>query len=207
MDSINQRLIERQTTYHLLALFYRGEIGSGLSILHEKDVYFQLIGRSSFVSMIAPVISEIKARQDRRKYEEELRADYQKLFVGPGHVPAPPWASVYLTREKLLFGEPETIARQFYHSIGLSVSTAEPADHISLELAFMARLYAFARSGNRMAAGAGNIQKRFLDTHLLRWTLDWHSDVMHHAGTAFWRRVAEATRRWLLEDSGSLTNS
>ena len=36
---------------------------------------------------------------------EELVWEYRRLFVGPGHLPAPPWGSVYTDHECVIFGE------------------------------------------------------------------------------------------------------
>ena len=36
--------------------------------------------------------------------EAELAEEYQRLFVGPGHLAAPPWGSVYMDHDKVLYG-------------------------------------------------------------------------------------------------------
>ena len=38
--------------------------------------------------------------------------EYRRLFVGPGHLPAPPWGSVYTDRECVIFGEATLIGIQ-----------------------------------------------------------------------------------------------
>lgn len=208
MKNVNRQLSGRQIIYHLLALLYRGEIASGLNVLQESAFLLQFVGDwTAFAGNIAPLAEEVRLQQDLVSYEAKVKADYLQLFVGPGHVLAPPWASAYLTKEKLLFGEPERIVRQFYRAIGLTVSQSEPADHIAVELAFMARLCAFEQIGNRMAGGARNTRKMFLDTHLLPWVAVWQADVRQQAHTDFWRIVTAAMYRWLLEETDNLACS
>lgn len=43
-----------------------------------------------------------------------LKLDYNRLFVGPGHIVVPLWESIYRTKEKLLFGESEITVRRYY---------------------------------------------------------------------------------------------
>lgn len=37
--------------------------------------------------------------------DETLAQAYQRLFIGPYALPAPPWGSVYLDHENVLFGD------------------------------------------------------------------------------------------------------
>lgn len=202
MKRMNQILIERQTGYHVLALFYRGDITKGLNILLDPNFGSLFTGATTFGSLIAPVITIIRGHKDDLEYKKTIIADYQRLFIGPEKLLAPPWASVYLTKEKLLFGEPERVVRKFYQSVRLAVSKAEPADHIALELAFMARLCTSAQ----IEAVALKTQRSFLETHLLHWIAAWKSDVVCSAQTDFWPLLTEITYNWLGDDLNSLVD-
>ena len=70
----------------------------------------------------------------------DIKADYAELFLGPGELKAAPWASVYLTEEQTLCGEPTLAAKQFYRDCGIEIDTGtrEPEDHLGLMFAFMA---------------------------------------------------------------------
>ena len=56
---------------------------------------------------------------------EELVWEHRRLFVGPGHLPAPPWGSVYTDRECVVFGEATLALRAWMRRIGVARTTDE----------------------------------------------------------------------------------
>lgn len=124
--------------------------------------------------------------------QRALAADYQQLFVGPGHLPAPPWESVYRTEERLVFDWPTLLVREAYGEMGLRLpEPAEPDDHIGLELLFMAVLAEREAAGDAAAAAA---QDAFLREHLLAWAPTFCSDVEAHAATDLYCGLGLLTR-------------
>ncbi|WMW66542.1 molecular chaperone TorD family protein [Nitratidesulfovibrio liaohensis] len=61
---------------------------------------------------------------------------FNRLFVGPMAVPAPPYASAWLETEPRLMGESTMDVRGLYHALGYAVPDegATPDDHLSFEL-------------------------------------------------------------------------
>jgi len=61
---------------------------------------------------------------------------FNRLFVGPGALQAPPFASVYLDTEPQVMGETTLLVRRIYEAVGLASPWrgALPDDHLSLEL-------------------------------------------------------------------------
>ena len=51
--------------------------------------------------LLAPIADEL-----RQPADEPLRTAWQRLFLGPWALPAPPWGSVWLDRESVLLGIP-----------------------------------------------------------------------------------------------------
>ena len=94
---------------------------------------------------------------------------FNKLFVGPQAVLAPPFASVYLESEPHVMGETTLMVRRLYQTVGL-VSPWEgklPDDHISLELdACLHMRTGLLKSGS---AALGDIYSYFLNEHMARW--------------------------------------
>jgi TorA maturation chaperone TorD len=70
---------------------------------------------------------------------QKEREEYQRLFLGPGPLVAPPWESYYRSKEQLLFEEWTYQIREQYHQFGLQniKENNEPDDHLLLELEFM----------------------------------------------------------------------
>jgi TorA maturation chaperone TorD len=122
----------------------------------------------------------------------EFRADYDQLFIGPGHLPAPPWESVYRTDEHLVFDWPTLEVRAAYRQMGLTVAKpSDPDDHIGLELLFLATLAEREAAGDTGAAEAG---QQFLQEHLLQWAPAFCADVVAHAQTDLYRGLGLLTR-------------
>jgi TorA maturation chaperone TorD len=123
---------------------------------------------------------------------DRLGDDYNRLFVGPGRLPAPPWESAWRGPERLLFG-PHTLAvRDWYARFGLEAPQAgrEPDDHLGLEFLFMAHLCDLAAGDWPASAAAWEAAAGFLDQHLLRWAPDCLAGLAAAAGTDYYQGVA-----------------
>ena len=139
-------------------------------------------------------------------YQKLLRTDFNRLFVGPGHLAAPPWESVYRSRERLVFGEQTLAVRAFYRSFGLESKKrhTEPDDHISLELEFMAWLCKQAAKPDISTEKLNfymSGQIRFLSGHILEWAPALCDDISKAAESDFFRGLALLTKHWLKTDS------
>lgn len=74
---------------------------------------------------------------EETEYVNMRRLEYafNRLFVGPDSIPAPPYASVYLDEEPLLMGKSSLKMRELLRSLNLSVPEGgEPDDFIAYEL-------------------------------------------------------------------------
>jgi TorA maturation chaperone TorD len=99
---------------------------------------------------------------------EEVEFAFNRLFVGPAALEAPPFASVYLDSEPLVMNETTLEVREMYASIGLESPWKNrlPDDHISLELdATLAMNHIALQSG---LAEVQELRSRFLE-HMDRW--------------------------------------
>lgn len=136
---------------------------------------------------------------DWDRLAEDLNVEYTRLFEGPGHVPAPPYASFYLNGG-LLMG-PETVAvRRAY--LDWNVAPVQmgrvPDDHIALELAFMSHLCEEARAALIQGDDARSqslleAQGRFLRDHLLTWLPRFCAAVASAEPHRFFAELAKAT--------------
>lgn len=106
----------------------------------------------------------------------ELRSEYTRLFVGPDQLPAPPWESVYVSGEALLFQESTLAVREAYRASGFRAAgyPHEADDHIATELSFMAvlaeRTYRACESRERGALpDLLDAQESFLGRHAALW--------------------------------------
>ncbi len=68
--------------------------------------------------------------------ETAIHEEYNRLFVGPYRLPAPPWASVYTDPEGVIFGNATLGVRQWMreNQVKLTLPHNEPEDHFGLML-------------------------------------------------------------------------
>lgn len=140
---------------------------------------------------------------------QDIAADYNQLFVGPERTKAPPYESVHLSEEKLVFEQQTFAVRAAYAQFDLAAPklNQEPDDHIGLELSFLATLgqraldQLAAISDHHLAQGQTPAELTelnttlaamfsFLDQHLLRWAPMLFTLIDEHAETEFYRGVA-----------------
>lgn len=167
------------------------------------------INTNDFTQGLALLQSWAKDSENRQLDEilTDLQRDYTSLFIGPGHLPAPPWESVYLTEEKLTFGEPTLKVREFYlrHGLAYHKKNSEPDDHFGLEMEFMSKLIAKQRQELENGQNDKEIQLEkeqilFLQDHILKWLNQFTHDVFRHSNTDFFKGLSLFARGFITWD-------
>lgn len=146
-----------------------------------------------------------------KKSWDEVRQEYQRLFIGPGPLPAAPWESVYLSEDHITLDEHTLAVREFYRRWGYEVSNVkqDPDDHIGLELEFMALL---------INTSLGNIhpdkqqklieildaQRTFLNNHLFCWVKPFCSKLAENTKHPLFSGIALFTPEYLRMDADLL---
>ena len=126
--------------------------------------------------------------------EAELLAEYERLFVGPGRVPCPPYESLWrddgkrLEQGRLMSTATASVTR-LYRGLDIAVrnDAHELPDHLAVELEALA--YAF--EVDEEAAD------ELLSDHLLRWVPKLAATVEREAQLEFYRLLAGLTPGWL----------
>ena len=74
---------------------------------------------------LAPLVTAFQTQ-----CEETHAQAWQRLFVGPWALPSPPWGSVWLDRESVLFGDSTLALRQWMREKGIQfeMQQNEPED-------------------------------------------------------------------------------
>lgn len=137
----------------------------------------------------------------------KLNLEYNRLFVGPGHVPVPPWESVYISKEKIIFDEHTLAVREFYKRWDVNTKriNKDPDDHIGFELEFMSIL----SSRSLRALEENNIedlnntilgQKEFLEKHLLLWIDEFADNLLRNTNEEFYIGLGLFTLEYLKMD-------
>lgn len=142
--------------------------------------------------------------REYREHSLNVHMDHVALFSGPSPK-SPPWESVWLERDKLLFGRQTEKVHNFYADWGIEIQQAgsEPEDHLGLELAFLLFLLHVDRTTPpEDAQKRVNVQKAlrsFMDDHLLLWAGDCLSTASREASTVFYRELTKLC--WAMLDN------
>ena len=149
----------------------------------------------------------------------ELNIEYNRLFVGPGHLPSPPYESIYLTKNEenkdgLVMGDSTLDAKNQYLSAGITLSEdfTDLPDHIGVELDFMSWL-CFQESSkleNEEYEGVTEIVNKqfdFLTNHLDNWITPFTHAIIHSTNLDFYKGLARMTECWIQYEKKSFTHN
>ena len=172
----------------LVAAMILREAGRALEIAIPESVLAR-IGGGGADEMSNPPL-------ERR--EDELEAEYNRLFVGPGMPRVYPYESLYRGSMSLAMGPSAGEVLQAYRRNGLAINTAfkDLPDHVAVELEFMARLCCEemrAESVGRadLALRLKQEQRSFLDAHLATWLPAMCERVIRETTSSMYRGFAE----------------
>ncbi len=126
-----------------------------------------------------------------------LRAQYTRLFVGPGTLPCSPWETMHTTGKRVLFQAGVLDVRDAYREAGF-LPARYPAvadDFIGLECDFLAKLaqdaYEAYGEGDsaRLTLRLGQARS-FLEKHLLKWIDGLGRAMEEQCGPGFYSEAA-----------------
>ena len=130
--------------------------------------------------------------------EEALLDEYERLFVGPGRTPCPPYESLWLDggprlEQGRLMGAASTAVADLYTTLGLDVAAAahELPDHVAIELEALAVALGTEGADAENAAGA------LLHEHLAGWLPAFCAAVEREAQQPFYVTLAGVTTAWV----------
>ena len=123
---------------------------------------------------------------------EPLPQAWQRLFIGPWALPAPPWGSVWLDKESVLFGDSTLALREWMrkHGIGHAQQSNEPEDNFGTLLLLAAWLCESAQD---------EALSQLLGSHLLPWSGRFLSEFVAHADHPFYQALGELAQLTLAQ--------
>ncbi|MBR2834396.1 MAG: Tat proofreading chaperone DmsD [Coriobacteriales bacterium] len=115
--------------------------------------------------------------------------EYRRLFIGPARKPCPPWGSVYMDHEMVVFGETTLELRSWMRQnhIRRECDEKTPEDHIGLMLALMSFI----------AENRPELLDEFLQTYLFTWSTHYLDELEEFSEQSFFTGLARLTRATL----------
>ena len=152
----------------------------------SKSELVELVGALAEINHVSPKALNALLAAD----EKALEHDFSVLFEGMGDMPAPPWGSVYLDKERVLFGNSTLLYRAFLERYGVELDSGlrEPEDQFGLMLLALAFLL---EQDNQSAA------IELLEQHLLPWANAYLVQLNATTNNLFYQQLALNVDTWL----------
>lgn len=207
----------RKFAYDILRrLFIEEPVQDFLKVfVHQKMAEnFPFAGDSEGIDEGIHDIKEYLEQNDPVYKQEDFDAlhwDFTRMFIGPFELPAPPWESVYVRKDQLLFQQHTMNVRKTYNKYGFVVKeqNLEADDHVGLELDFIYHLNQLCLDHieNNPSVDSERIknllkeQHIFLQKHLLAFVPEFANRVVENAETKFYQGMAKILKSYLQIDS------
>ena len=148
-----------------------------------------------------------------------LAREHLRLFVGPGHIPCPPYEAVYRKdrpdfEKGLVMGPSTADVRRAYLAAGLDISKTytDLPDHIAAEMEFMQFLCAeetrLAQEGNNEGAvRMKTMQREFHKNHIEPWVGDFADCVLRSTTSPFYKTTASVLKEFTRSEADYLAEA
>jgi len=198
---------ERERTYSFLAslclkppsdsLISMIKDGSILSVFQDNDE-----GCGKGISSPYGLSEFVRQADNMDNLKDELEAEHTALFVLPSDVL--PHEAVYLDRDKRLGGRVTISVGQFYEKAGANIQEGctQMPDHLGMELEFMSFLCkiereSWERTEIESLQKCVELQKAFLEEHLLKWGYQCCEKLIEKATYGFYKAVASFIMKFM----------
>ncbi|MDO6499206.1 TorD/DmsD family molecular chaperone [Photobacterium sanguinicancri] len=157
----------------------------------ELIKYSDDLEHNGFADFVCALTSEKK---------QALNDDFFLLFEGGEVMVAPPWGSVYLDKEQVVFGDSTVRLRQFLRANNIELNTGmrEPEDQFGLMLFAISQLIEQSQahqSQQNVPEVQQQVEALFTD-HLLPWCIHYLSLVEKHSTTNTYQHLAVLVKEW-----------
>ncbi|WP_371377368.1 molecular chaperone [Sporomusa aerivorans] len=189
-------LAKRYSLYSLFRQYYQGE--------------WELARQAAETIQQYVPVKDIPSSQQDHHLDEAALFEYNRLFVGPAKLLAPPYESAYRNAQGLVMQEETLAVRRFYLQEGIEVSNknAIPDDHLGLEFEFIC--YLLSREGEGLQADDSSTANRyaalyqeFCQQHILSWVNRHCDDILAHGRTGLCRNNAVALIQFLQKEEAN----
>lgn len=207
------RSMARSIIYNTLSLGYTYPappvyewIAEGEWVRHLEEA-IDLLNEEKLKEWLLPLEQWVsRGRGEERSLE--VAREYTRLFINAfPHVVAPPYGSIYLEKDGLVYGRSTTEVVRFYHESGFSLKEdlGDLPDHIAHELEFMAILAdreSLVSPQERIKLE--ETQMHFLSRFIYPWVPRFCEKVMQESRSPFYCSLSGLTREFIQFDRNYL---
>ncbi|TXY05376.1 molecular chaperone TorD [Vibrio mimicus] len=194
----------------LSSLFIKELSEQDITHYHSTEIRTFLSGladEESLADDVRSLIDALNRLQDRQDAQLELAADFCDLFLKSDRDSALPYASVY-TDKGLLNGKPAQQMRELLaaHEVKVDQNLNEPADHLAIQLDFLAHLVISTNQleQNSEVNAALQVQSDFISQHLLTWLPVFVERCTQFDTFGLYAAVARLALAFVKQDQGFL---
>lgn len=199
------RSMVRSNIYHMLSLCYTYPDEEVCSWIMEREWIeemkkgFGFLTDENFEEYFESFKKSLSG--EREEVALEMSREYTRLFInGFPRVVAPPYGSVYLEKDGLVFGRTTSGVLQFYHGAGFTLKEeiGDLPDHIAHEFEFMEILTAReAQTTGSEKVRLEETQMDFLSHYVFSWIPAFCERVREDSKSAFYRTLADLTGEFI----------
>ncbi|MEZ9681590.1 molecular chaperone TorD family protein [Vibrio splendidus] len=159
------------------------------------SLFYQATSKEQLITIVEALVeSEVLSEEClialRSEDEDTLSSEFSRLFEGVGDMPAPPWGSVYLDKDRVVFGASTVEYRQFLelNQIELDTGLREPEDQFGL----MLFAHAYLLENNNIDSA-----RELLGFHLLTWSPVYLEKLNTASELSFYKKLSTDVIDWL----------
>lgn len=173
----------------------------------EKDMFGSLPLESDNPHFILGASYLRKINTEGNIDYDEIIDDHLELFGGKGKASAPPYGSVYMSKDHTMNDKSVMEVRKIYKAYGWKskMEGKVPDDHLGIELQFINLLLAkYPELEDEVCRKEiRNDLVRFIERFINPWISDWNTNIQEHSASNLYRGIGHLTVA-CLEDVYSL---
>ncbi|WP_372841673.1 molecular chaperone [Phaeovulum sp.] len=154
------------------------------------------------------LLALVATRPDVGPFALDLATDYARLFLGAGSrgITVQPYESYHTNPRGALFQEATGAMEALLREYGLAASgTKEPADHVAVELEFLAQLTADLAEGGEPRAAV--LRDKLLREHVLVWVPGFCNACIERDRQGFYAAAARLLQSLLRAETERLASA
>lgn len=180
-----------------------------ISDLIQMDMLRKLPVESDNPNFIQAASYLRKINPDHPLDYDEIIRDHLELFGGKGKGHAPPYGSVYLLKDHILYDKISLEVRKVYNSYGWKseMEGKLPDDHLGIEIQFINLLLQKYREleDDVCRKEVREDLIKFIETYIKPWINKWNLSVQENAESDFYKGIAYLTLSGIEDIYSTLT--